>query len=403
MKNRITVFETFIFFYLLLYIFPFPINYLFGNPETVFNGPFDQVALFLGKNIFNLQDLIIQENTGSGDTALFYLKQLSIILVALIGCCLTLPIRSKIPYLAISYLVVLNFTRLFLAFNLIFYGLAKLPLGFEQFTPPLIHVMVMKIGDLSPMNLLWLFFGYSSAFTQFIGFAEILAGVLLLTRRKLLLTSLISFILLFTVVLLNFCYNIPVKLFSINLLLMLLIVCQNQYVAIFDFLIREKFDVPLKSNDYLITGEIPKRFHSILTTLVVLSLFSFIIRLPNQTYPNSKNHLDGMYLSMNESINSNQIIWESFIIGNGRLIVYKNGDAETFFEVIKIDKNSIHLKNISDDILILNFTITKDDILVLTPKVFPNFVPANYLKKSISEFPLMKRGFDWIIEDPSER
>jgi hypothetical protein len=68
------------------------------------------------------------------------------------------------------------------------------------------------------MGLLWKFMGYSTAYTFFGGCAELLPAVFLLFRRTALLGSLLAFAVMLKVVMLNFCYDVPVKLYSLNLL-----------------------------------------------------------------------------------------------------------------------------------------------------------------------------------------
>jgi hypothetical protein len=69
------------------------------------------------------------------------------------------------------------------------------------------------------MHLLWTFMGASDAYSRFTGFGELLGGVLLCARCTTLLGALVSFAVMSHVVALNFCYDVPVKLFSSHLVL----------------------------------------------------------------------------------------------------------------------------------------------------------------------------------------
>jgi hypothetical protein len=80
--------------------------------------------------------------------------------------------------------------------------------------------MVQPIGEQSPMGLLWRFMAASPAYTMFTGFAEVLAASLLLFRRTAMLGAFLCAGVMANVVALNFCYDVPVKLFSSRLLLM---------------------------------------------------------------------------------------------------------------------------------------------------------------------------------------
>ena len=70
------------------------------------------------------------------------------------------------------------------------------------------------------MGLLWTFMGASVPYTIFAGLMELSAGLLLLFRRTASLGTLAAIPVLTNVVMLNFCYDVPVKLFSVHLLAM---------------------------------------------------------------------------------------------------------------------------------------------------------------------------------------
>jgi hypothetical protein len=62
----------------------------------------------------------------------------------------------------------------------------------------------------------------STAYTFFCGLTEVTAGTLLLFRRTLTVGALVAVAALVNIVLLNFCYDVPVKLYSSHLLMMAL-------------------------------------------------------------------------------------------------------------------------------------------------------------------------------------
>ena len=80
-----------------------------------------------------------------------------------------------------------------------------------------------RIGDLFPNHLLWWTVGASPPFETFTGLAELLGGVLLLLPRTTLLGALICAANMLLVFLLNMCYDVPVKLPSLHLLVMAVI------------------------------------------------------------------------------------------------------------------------------------------------------------------------------------
>jgi hypothetical protein len=109
-------------------------------------------------------------------------------------------------------------TRYYLAFELLGYGFSKL---FPRQFPPLAETqLVERVGDASPMGLLWTFMGYSQPYVIFAGAMELLPAVLLCFRRTALLGGLAATAVMANVVAMNFCFDVPVKLYSTFLLLL---------------------------------------------------------------------------------------------------------------------------------------------------------------------------------------
>lgn len=105
--------------------------------------------------------------------------------------------------------------RYYLASVILGYGLAKVyP---SQFSFPDFARLETPYGDGSPMNILWSFMGSSKAYIIFSGIMEVLPALLLLTRRTALLGALLGAAVMANVAVLNYCYDVPVKLFSTHL------------------------------------------------------------------------------------------------------------------------------------------------------------------------------------------
>ena len=89
--------------------------------------------------------------------------------------------------------------------------------------PPPVHVLQQRIGNLWPNHLLWWTIGASPPFETLTGLAELLGGVLLLVPWTTLLGALICAANMLLVFMLNMCYDVPVKLPSLHLMVMALI------------------------------------------------------------------------------------------------------------------------------------------------------------------------------------
>jgi len=155
---------------------------------------------------------------GSGDTTLDYIENLSLAVVAVLGTLLWSLMDFKRKEYRRLYFYVRVYIRYALSFSLFTYGFAKVfP---TQFISPTLGRLVEPLGEFSPMGLLWNFMGYSTAYIMFSGFAEVTGATLLLFRRTATLGAMASAAVLLNIVMLNFCYDVPVKLYSLNLMLM---------------------------------------------------------------------------------------------------------------------------------------------------------------------------------------
>jgi uncharacterized membrane protein YphA (DoxX/SURF4 family) len=114
------------------------------------------------------------------------------------------------------------YLRHYLAWIALVYGLSKV---FKmQFPDPLVSTLDQRVGDISPMRLFWTFMGYSAPYTAFAGLCETAGCVLLLWRRTATLGAILIAIVMVNVVILNFSYDVPVKLSSSSYLIMALVI-----------------------------------------------------------------------------------------------------------------------------------------------------------------------------------
>lgn len=173
---------------------------------------------WVGEHILGIEGPIPMELTGSGDTTADYVRAFIFVVFALGGCAVWSvagSLRDRYP----RGLLWLAFgVRIALATMMISYGFAKVFNG--QFAPPSAGRLIQPIGEMSPMGLVWTFMGYSKAYCVFTGMAEVVGGLLVMSRRTQTLGAVVIVGVMANVVMLNFCYDIPVKLFSSWLLLM---------------------------------------------------------------------------------------------------------------------------------------------------------------------------------------
>jgi hypothetical protein len=203
----------FLFAYLVLYIFPFPVDR--GPTEADLNFWKDLVPS-VGRQVFHVEATV--HPTGSGDTAFDYVRVFCIAVLATVAATIwTLSDRKRATYPTLHRWLRV-YVRFYLASVMILYGSTKVIKS--QFPNPTLDRLLQPFGDASPMGLLWTFMGASMSYNIFTGAGEMLGGLLLTTRRTTLLGSLVCFAVMGHVAMLNFSYDVPVKLFSMHLLTM---------------------------------------------------------------------------------------------------------------------------------------------------------------------------------------
>ncbi len=144
--------------------------------------------------------------------SVFYI---TLFLMAILGCILWSTLDKKRP----------NYNRLFYWFNLYLrYVLAITMIGYGvvKFIPvqmqhPNIVSMNTPYGEQSLFKVLWNFMGMSPGYMMLTGGAEIVAALLLFSRRTAVFGYLVMTGILVDVVALNWFYNVPVKMFSAQL------------------------------------------------------------------------------------------------------------------------------------------------------------------------------------------
>jgi hypothetical protein len=205
----------FAFVYLLLYNLPFPLTALpyVDKAAELYNSFWTWLVPRIARAALN-RDVPSVFN-GSGDRTFDYLLVACLLLIALVITIIWTLFDRKRP----SYPTLYRWLNLYVRFSLgtamIGYGAFKVISS--QFPAPTLDRLMQSYGESSPMGLLWTFMGASEAYTMFVGFAEMISGILLFPRKTTTLGALMSIGVLSNVVALNFSYDVPVKLYSSHL------------------------------------------------------------------------------------------------------------------------------------------------------------------------------------------
>lgn len=207
--------------YFLLYTIPFPLDripWLGQYAASAVDWLWRATAPWVGAHVLGLEGEMFLGPTGSGDTTFDYVRLLMmVVLTVVLTGVWTLLDRRRPRYATAARWLVVG-CRYYLGVVMLNYGIAKvIP---TQFSLPTLTRLLTPYGDSSPMGIVWTFMGLSPAYTVFAGLGETVGGTLLFFRRTRSLGAAVVVGVMSNVVMLNYAYDVPVKLYSSHLLLM---------------------------------------------------------------------------------------------------------------------------------------------------------------------------------------
>ena len=406
----------FVFFGLI--IFPFPLNIIPGL-DSIW-GFYDQFWTYLinlaGGTFFGVEKELTLSFTGSGDKLYDWLWYFcAILLTIIIGTIWSIIDRNRQSYGRLQTWLTL-FVTYYLGYFLLVYGIIKL--FYLQFIPPNMERLFQTFGQASPMRLLWTFMGFSKTYTVFSGFCETLAGFLILIRNTRTLGALAAIGVMLNVFMLNMSYDVPVKLFSFQLMMM------GVYLALVDgrrlmafFLLNQPVQ-PAKSVVYFKNKMAKRVLLGLQILLIGFIVYSQITRsLEGQKQFGSKRaksllygayHVNTFVLNNDtlaplttDTVRWNKVLFDfekftSIILMNDHVIRYDS----------KIDtiEKTISFSPRGDTINQYPFLYTVDSIgLHLTGVIESDTLNIFTKKYDLDNFGLLNRGFNWVNEVPYNR
>ncbi len=172
---------------------------------------------------FAIEGELVPPN-GSGDTTMGYLTIFNYFCLAFALAVIWTVLLRNVPRRDASVDLMRSFLRYVLAFAMLGYGLAKVNMDRNQFPEISAFRLDKTWGDTSPMGLVWGFMGASRPYTIFAGRGEVLAAGLLIWRHTALLGAMVAVGVMTNVLMLNYCYDVPVKIYSTHLVVMALLI-----------------------------------------------------------------------------------------------------------------------------------------------------------------------------------
>ncbi|NOY47156.1 MAG: hypothetical protein GXO84_02915 [Chlorobi bacterium] len=350
-------------------------------------------------------------STGSGDRSFDYVRLgLNLVLTLLIGGVWSISDRKRLSYNILFYWfqVIL---RVFLFLAMLLYGMVKIFKG--QFADASLELLLQPVGNMSPMGLAWTFMGHSFAYSFFIGFAEVLGGVLLLYRKTLTLGSMIIIGVMTNVAVMNFTYDIPVKLFSIHLVVMasvLLFADRHRMINIFfknKAVEQTNHFVPKMNATFKKAISGAKVFVLIVLTLVVI--IQGFVRFDLNDQLKSKSEFYGIWESQLFVKNNDTLMplltdsyqWRYLIVNYKHKAAVKkmNDSIDRYQFEIKQELKDIIFKRNTDSIpQRFSYTFNTPEQLQLRGTLDGDSLYIQFKRKPELDFRLLNRKFHWVNE-----
>lgn len=382
--------------------------------------PFDwfwhSITPWTAQHFFHLSGArITYVQTGSGDTTLDYIQNLLVLVFAILGTLVLTLIDRKRKEYGTLYVWLRILVRFSLALILFSYGIAKIiPV---QFDPPNLAHLAETFGDASPMGLLWTFMGASTPYTIFGGLAEAIAATLLLFRRTALLGALVAAGVLLDVVMLNFCYDVPVKLYSTNLLLMAVFLLLPDISRLANVFIFNRTAPPAE----LTKPHFSKRWMRVSTKVLTLMLFAYFVAFITWIAAGQyfqRDSADGVppiygtydvdVLSLNGKpvlpIDAARSDWKQVTAGYGSWVIQNTDGAQVVFAPHFERGNTVYLYSWKTRSYVkLNYVQPDTQHLVITGHLGDDSLEVHLHRTTQRQFLLTSRGFHWINEQAFNR
>lgn len=377
--------------------------------SPVFETPFR----WMGKAVFGINYKYEVGGNGSGDHTFAYLTLfVNAILTLVIFILWNLLDRKRKSYNTLQYWF-LVFIRMIIIAAMLLYGFVKI---FKlQFPSASLTHLLDPLGDFSPMRLAWTYMGFSKGFNVFVGFLEVLGGLLLIPRRTQTLGAFIVLGVMTQVAVMNFCYDIPVKLFSVHLVIMafVIFITDNRFLNVFvKNKTVEKYDYyhPIKNDTY----------HKVIFWIKTIGLFLMVSFISFNFYTTESHRgknrqkplLYGIwevthFIKNKDTLKpliTDNFRWHYLIIDIKDMATVKTMDDLKHHYTFITDSTSqeirIHKKNsVSED---YNFSYIKpnSEVLQLDGIIESDTLHIVFSRKQHEKFNLNSRGFHWINERP---
>jgi hypothetical protein len=396
-----------------------------GRLTDSFSDPFwHHVVPWVGQHILHLASAITIFTNGSGDTTYDYVLILCELFVAGVATVTWSILDRKRSNYRILHGWLTFVVTLALALEMFSYGMDKLiPVQFGSLT---LARLSQRVGELSPMDLLWTFMAASKPYTMFAGLAEVLAGILLLVPHLRTLGALVTIGSMSQVFALDMSYDVPVKLGSLHYLLMAVFILAPDMRRLLDVLVLNRTAAPrtftpLSNRSWINRGTLI--LPVLLSVLSVSTLAHFSLKRYAAENPTAvaRSPLYGIWIvddfsatgipgplltdklasDMNVGLGGDR--WTELIFDAPGILLIHFSNGVLDYTQLTLDqvKNTVSVSDEADLNWKSDFAYQRTgDRLNLQGYINGNAVALKLHRLDLSNNRLTSRGFHWINESP---
>jgi hypothetical protein len=410
----------FCFAYFFIYCFPFPIDaFDFTKPlVTPYYNLLDSLVLYVANKWFQLHAVAsfpMFDKVDDSNYGLSFLY-LDLIVSGFATIIWSMIDRRKKNYEKLYQWLKL-YLRFFLAAYLFGYGFVKVfPSQFQAISA---SRLTLSVGEQSPMLLAWNFMGYSTVMMRINGIAEVLAGLLLLFRRTTTIGAILSAAVFSFVVMMDFCFNVPVRLFASHLFIIsVLLILEDRHKLLNVFVLNRS----TRSTVYLSLianttwRKIFLAFEILLAAGLLYSGIASGLEAQKEYGWNSNSKVIPLYGVYNTTyfirnhdtvppIETDSLRWKQLVIDGGNwkqsgIIQFSSGKklfcnikADTIKKLISIQPQIDTSENYT-----LHYSIRKDSCMVLNGIWKTDSIEVLMNKYDLNNYLLHREKFTWITE-----
>jgi hypothetical protein len=384
------------------------------DPSSV--TPLRQTITWTATHVFRVSHPLVFTGSGSGDKTVDFVLVVCVFVFALAATALwsVFDRRPSHPRLQKAFRVFLRFA---LASQMLVYGFDKaFPL---QMPFPRLFTLVEPFGNFSPMGVLWSSVGAAKSYEIAVGCAEILGGLLLILPRTAMLGALVSLADVTYVFLLNMTYDVPVKVFSLHLILICLILLAPEFRRLANFFLFNRSVPPVPAASLLRSRRAQRTALAaqVAFGLWLIGLNIYGVREGWKNYgPGAPvSPLYGIWNVEQFTVNgqahppllTDSDRWRRIIFEYDTLMVLdRMNDARSYFQsTVDSAKHTLALSSRADPRGKASFTFSRPapDQIILDGTLDGH--PAHLQLRLVDahKFQLESRGFHWIQEYPVNR